>query len=207
MYKDETLLGYLKRTAAREPVPGGGSVSAYVAALGAALGAMTCNFTIGKEKFKDVEPQIQTALNSLNQNWMDLMDLCEEDSRAYNKITEAYGMPKKTPEEKAARSAAIEEASRIAMSVPINAMRISIEAMKTLDDIAEIANPMLISDVMVGAVLLEGAILGLRFNVDINLKNVKDEQLKAATVQEIDRLCNDSANLRQSILKKSSVRM
>lgn len=207
MYKDETLMGYLRRTAAKEPVPGGGSVSAYVAALGAALGSMTCNFTVGKEKFKDVEPQVQKALDSLNEKWQKLMDLCEEDSRAYSKITEAYGMPKKTPEEKSARKAAIAEASRIALGVPLEAMRVSIDAMKVLDEIADIANPMLISDVMVGAVLLEGAILGLRFNVDINLKGIEDEEFVAATVQEIDSICNDSAALRGTILKKSSARM
>ena len=110
MYRDGTIRKYLDDAAAGIPAPGGGSVSALAGALATTMGSMAANFTVGKKKFLDVEPRVREILTKLDGLRERLLELVDEDVKAYGVVSAAYGMPKETSEEKTARSAKIQEA-------------------------------------------------------------------------------------------------
>ena len=175
---DLTCTGFCEETASESPAPGGGSVSAYMGALAASLGIMVANLTGGKaayddewEKFSDVAVHGQQLKN-------DLLHLVDEDTNAFNKIMNAFGLPKKTDEEKAARSAAIQEATKFATEVPFQTMQKSFEAFQVCRAMVEWGNPASVTDGGVGALAARSAVMGAHLNVKINASSLKDEAFK-----------------------------
>ena len=175
---DLTCTGFCDETASESPAPGGGSVSAYMGALAASLGTMVANLTGGKaayddewEKFSDVAVKGQ-ALKT------ELLHLVDEDTNAFNKIMNAFGLPKKTDEEKAARSAAIQEATKFATEVPFHTMQKSFEAFEVCRAMVEWGNPASVTDGGVGALAARSAVMGAHLNVKINASSLKDEAFK-----------------------------
>ncbi len=175
---DLTCTGFCEETASESPAPGGGSVSAYMGALAASLGTMVANLTGGKadhdddwEKFSDVAVHGQQLKN-------DLLHLVDEDTNAFNKIMNAFGLPKKTDEEKAARSAAIQEATKFATEVPFQTMQKSLEAFEICRAMVEWGNPNSVTDGGVGALAARSAVMGAHLNVKINASSIKDETFK-----------------------------
>lgn len=186
MYIDGSVRQYLDDSASSKPAPGGGSVSALGGALGASMASMACNFTIGKKKFADVEDRVKEILGLCEEKRNKLLELMDADVSEYSKVTAAYGMPKDTDEQKAARTAAIQEALKAAMAVPLAAFRACNEVIQSLKNLVDIANPNLISDVGVAAILCLGGLEGAKLNVEINLAYLKDEELVARVREEID---------------------
>ncbi|MBR3529404.1 MAG: glutamate formimidoyltransferase [Bacteroidales bacterium] len=175
---DLTCTGFCEETASESPAPGGGSVSAYMGALAASLGTMVANLTGGKaayddewEKFSDVAVHGQQIKN-------ELLHLVDEDTNAFNKIMNAFGLPKKTDEEKAARSAAIQEATKFATEVPFHTMQKSMEAFEVCRAMVEWGNPASVTDGGVGALAARSAVMGAHLNVKINASSLKDEAFK-----------------------------
>lgn len=175
---DLTCTGFCEETASESPAPGGGSVSAYMGALAASLGTMVANLTGGKadhdddwEKFSDVAVHGQQLKN-------DLLHLVDEDTNAFNKIMNAFGLPKKTDEEKAARSSAIQEATKFATEVPFQTMQKSLEAFEICRAMVEWGNPNSVTDGGVGALAARSAVMGAHLNVKINASSIKDETFK-----------------------------
>ena len=175
---DLTCTGFCDETASESPAPGGGSVSAYMGALAASLGTMVANLTGGKaayddewEKFSDVAVKGQ-ALKT------ELLHLVDEDTNAFNKIMNAFGLPKKTDEEKAARTAAIQEATKFATEVPFHTMQKSFEAFEVCRAMVEWGNPASVTDGGVGALAARSAVMGAHLNVKINASSLKDETFK-----------------------------
>lgn len=175
---DLTCTGFCEETASESPAPGGGSVSAYMGALAASLGTMVANLTGGKaayddewEKFSDVAVHGQQLKN-------DLLHLVDEDTNAFNKIMNAFGLPKKSDEEKAARSAAIQEATKFATEVPFKTMQKSFEAFEVCRAMVEWGNPASVTDGGVGALAARSAVMGAHLNVKINASSLKDEAFK-----------------------------
>ena len=175
---DLTCAGFCEETASESPAPGGGSVSAYMGALAASLGTMVANLTGGKaayddewEKFSDVAVHGQRLKD-------DLLHLVDEDTNAFNKIMDAFGMPKKSDEEKAARSAAIQEATKFATEVPLQTMQKSMEAFEVCRAMVEWGNPASVTDGGVGALAARSAVMGAHLNVKINASSLKDEAFK-----------------------------
>lgn len=175
---DLTCTGFCEETASESPAPGGGSVSAYMGALAASLGTMVANLTGGKaayddewEKFSDVAVHGQQLKN-------DLLHLVDEDTNAFNKIMNAFGLPKKTDEEKAARTAAIQEATKFATEVPFQTMQKSMEAFQVCRAMVEWGNPASVTDGGVGALAARSAVMGAHLNVKINASSLKDEAFK-----------------------------
>ena len=175
---DLTCTGFCEETASESPAPGGGSVSAYMGALAASLGTMVANLTGGKaayddewEKFSDVAVHGQQLKN-------DLLRLVDEDTNAFNKIMNAFGLPKKSDEEKAARSAAIQEATKFATEVPFQTMQKSFEAFEVCRAMVEWGNPASVTDGGVGALAARSAVMGAHLNVKINASSLKDEAFK-----------------------------
>ncbi|MBM4049214.1 MAG: cyclodeaminase/cyclohydrolase family protein [Planctomycetes bacterium] len=202
MYRHEPLEKYLREAASGSPTPGGGSVSALVGALGTTMACMAANFTVGREKFKAVEPRVRELLAECDASWDKLVNLMQADTEAYAKVSAAYGMPKATAAEKAARTAAIQEALKIALSVPLDAVRASQRVLTLVRELVDLANPNLISDVGVAAILVEAALAGAKLNVDINLAGLKDTQFVAQVRAEVDGAAAFAADTRRAVMEK-----
>ena len=175
---DLTCKGFCDETASDSPAPGGGSVSAYMGALAASLGTMVANLTGGKaayddewEKYSDIAVKGQALKD-------ELLHLVDEDTNAFNKIMDAFGLPKKTDEEKSARSAAIQEATKFATEVPFKTMQKSFEAFEIVRAMIEFGNPNSVTDGGVGALAARSAVMGAHLNVKINASSLKDEAFK-----------------------------
>jgi len=186
MYLDGSIKQYLDDSASGKAAPGGGSVSALGGALGAAMASMASNFTIGKKKFADVEDKVKEILALCEEKRMKLLELMDADVSEYSKVTSAYGMPRDTDEQKSARTAAIQEALKAAMAVPLEAFRACNDVIMSLKNLVDIANPNLVSDVGVAAMLCSAGLDGAKLNVEINLSFLKDEELVSKVREEVD---------------------
>jgi glutamate formiminotransferase/formiminotetrahydrofolate cyclodeaminase len=202
MYREGKLEDYVSEAAARRPAPGGGSVSACVGALGAAMSEMTANFTLGNKKFADVEGEVRAVLDELAARRETLLALLDRDVEAYGAVDAAYSMPRGNDEEKAARREAVDHALRGAMEAPLEVMRECAAVGRIADRLAEVGNSNLITDAGVSAILAEAACQGARLNVEINLKFLKDEELSARTVAEMDELSGAVRECREGAARK-----
>jgi len=187
---------FLEAAASGAPVPGGGSVSALAGSLGVSMAIMAANFTIGKKNFKEVEEDVRKIKYELHPCMNTLYQLMLADADAYHHVSDAYGMPKESAEEKTLRSDAIQRALAIALEPPRQGVQTVGQALGYIRRLAPMANPQLISDVGVSANLLIGALRGLLLNVDININTLKDTA-KADTIRremvETSRHAEDDA--------------
>jgi glutamate formiminotransferase/formiminotetrahydrofolate cyclodeaminase len=173
------LREFCNETLSDSPAPGGGSVAALMGALGASLGGMVANLSAGKRGWDDKLEYFS--------NWVD------EDTTAFNKVMGAFGLPKGTAEEKAARTAAIEQATKYAAEIPLKVMETASKSYALLAEMAETGNPASLSDVGVGALATRACIEGAALNVRINLAQLKDEKFKSAPAERVRNACADSA--------------
>ena len=178
---DLTVKGLLDVTAGKDPVPGGGSISALCGSIAAALTEMVAGLTIGKKKYAEVEERVQQIRQQL------ILDV-DRDSEAYNVVFAAFQMPKETDEEKAARSAQIQEATKIAANVPMEVARRVYSLLSDIEEVVSNGNQNAVTDGCVAMMSARNAIIGALFNVRINLTSIKDEQYVADMTAEADRL-------------------
>ncbi|MBN1247024.1 MAG: glutamate formimidoyltransferase [Anaerolineae bacterium] len=197
---DKTVTGFVDAVASEAPTPGGGSVAATVGALGAALGTMVANGSAHKrgwdarwETFSDWAVRGREVLE-------ELLALVDEDSRAFDALMAAYGLPKETPEERTEREAAIQQATRGAIDVPLRTMRAALQAMDVVKAMAEIGNPNAISDAGVGALCARAAVRGAGFNVRINAGGLTDREAATQLVAEAREIDARAAVLEKEIL-------
>ncbi len=188
-YVINTIENYLSDAASNKPAPGGGSVSALAGALGCAMGEMAANFTVGKKKFAEVEVEVRESLARLQRAREELTVLIDEDVRAYLEVTRAQALPRDSAEEKDQRSARLQEALRNALLVPLNIMRQCALICNESKVLVSKANPYLITDVGVCAIMAEAACRAARLNVEVNLLYMKDAQYEAEVRKEADALC------------------
>lgn len=180
-YRTESLQKYLADASAGQPTPGGGSASALAGAVGVSMACMAANFTVGKKKFESVWARTTEILRKLERDRDVLLQAVDDDVVAYSEVSRAYGMPKTTDAEKAARTEAIQDALKTALKTPMNVFIACASVLQNLGELAEIANPNLISDVGVAAALVLGALDGAELNVEINLVSLKDETVVKST--------------------------
>lgn len=169
-----TVRDYAAKLAAGEPTPGGGSAAALVGALAAALAEMAGNFTAGREKFAAVEADVRALLAQLESQRQRLLDLTDADADAYAAVGAAYGLPRASDDEKAARATAIEDALKSAAAVPLAVTEACAEIIALLEPLRASANPNLLSDVACAASLAAAALRTAWLNVEINLSSLKD---------------------------------
>lgn len=150
---DRTLTDFADETASESPAPGGGSISAYMGALGAALGTMVANLSSHKRGWDERWEEFSDWAEKGKAFQIQLMKLVDEDTNAFNKIMDAFSLPKKTEEEKAIRKQAVQEATRFATEVPFKTMQLCYECMSVAKAMAEIGNPNSVTDAGVGALL------------------------------------------------------
>ena len=198
---DMTCKGFAEETASESPAPGGGSISAYMGALGAALGTMVANLSSHKagwddrwEEFSDWAEKGQTVMQ-------ELLHLVDEDTAAFNRIMAVFAMPRSTDEEKAVRSAALQEATLYATEVPLRTMRAALAVFPIVRAMAEEGNPNSVSDAGVGALAARSAVFGARLNVRINAAGLKDRAKADALTAEADAIAAEAARLEAEVLE------
>ena len=174
-------------------------MSALAAALGTTMASMAANFTTGKKKFAEVEPQVKELRAKLGRARARLLEEMQRDTEAYAGVGTAYGMPRGTDDEKAARKEAIQAALKEAMTPPLEVMRSSLAALRATRGLLDVANPNLITDVGVAAILLEAAARGAYLNVAINLKSIKDEELVEKTRAEVAGALEEARRLEREV--------
>lgn len=197
---DMTLTAFADETASESPAPGGGSIAAYMGALGAALGAMVANLSAHKAGWDDRWEEFSDAAVKGRGILDRLIALVDEDTEAFNRIMAVFAMPKSSPEEKAARSAALQEATLYATQVPLRTMKTSFEAFDLLDQMAANGNPASISDVGVGALAARSAVLGAHLNVKINAAGLKDREKADAILAEAAKIAADAEEREKKVL-------
>ncbi|HGJ63771.1 TPA: methenyltetrahydrofolate cyclohydrolase [bacterium] len=202
MYIDEPMKKYLDETASGAPTPGGGSVASLAGALGAALTSMVCNFTVGKEKYKDVEAEVAQILSEAEDLRAKLLDLMVEDTQVYSEVSNAYGMPRGTAEEKEARTEAIQKALRLAMQAPLETAFCCHKILKLNEPLLNKGNQNLISDVGVAVLLAESALRSAILNVEINLSYIKDDEFCNNTREKLSSIIAESSELKSKIYDK-----
>lgn len=181
---DFTCKGFALETASESPAPGGGSISAYAGALGAALGTMVANLSGHKPGWDDKWKYFSDWAEQGQAIVSELLYLVDEDTAAFNKIMACFGMPKDTLEEKAARSAALQEATIYATQVPLRTMKASYSAFPLIEAMAKDGNPNSVSDAGVGALCVRTAVHGAYLNVKINAAGIKDRAIADAILAE-----------------------
>lgn len=185
---DLTVKGFLDTTAGKDPVPGGGSISALCGSIAAALTEMVAGLTIGKKKYAEVEEQMKQLVERVQEIRQQLILDVDRDSEAYNVVFAAFQMPKETDEQKAARSAQIQEATKIAANVPMEVARRVYSLLSDIEEVVSNGNQNAVTDGCVAMMSARNAIIGALFNVRINLTSIKDEQFVADMTAEADRL-------------------
>lgn len=187
---DMTLTEFAEETASESPAPGGGSIAAYMGALGAALSTMVANLSAHKPGWDDRWKEFSDYAERGHALMTRLLALVDEDTAAFNKIMAVFSMPKSTPEEKAARAEALETATLYATEVPLRTMEASYEVFDYAEAMAREGNPASVSDAAVGALAARAAVVGALLNVRINaagLKNRENAEKLLARADEIDK--------------------
>jgi glutamate formiminotransferase/formiminotetrahydrofolate cyclodeaminase len=196
---------FADETASESPAPGGGSISAYMGALGAALATMVANLSSHKAGWDDRWEEFSEWAVKGQKIKDDLLALVDEDTNAFNKVMDAFGLPKTTEEEKAARSAAIQEATKYATEVPFRTMERSFDAFEVIRAMVDQGNPNSVSDAGVGALCARSAVMGAFLNVKINAAGLKDKAFAEdmlARGAEIQRQAIDAESEILSIVEK-----
>ena len=196
-----SVKGFAGETSRESPAPGGGTISAYMGALGAALGTMVANLSSHKRGWDDRWAEFSAWADKGQQLMTELLHLVDEDTEAFNQIMSAFSLPKGTEEEKAARSAAIQEATLYATQVPLKTMKASFRAFDICKAMAEEGNLASVSDAGVGALAARAAVLGACLNVKINASSLKDREQADALVAEANELARQACECEQTILQ------
>jgi glutamate formiminotransferase/formiminotetrahydrofolate cyclodeaminase len=173
------LREFCNETLSDSPAPGGGSVAALMGALGASLGGMVANLSAGKRGWDDKLEYFSDWAVKAQKLKDELLHLVDEDTNAFNRVMDAFGLPKGSDEEKKVRAAAIESATKYAAEIPLKVMETASKSYELLAEMAEKGNPASISDVGVGVLATRACIEGAALNVRINLAQLKDEKAKS----------------------------
>lgn len=175
---EKSCLEFIDTLASKAPVPGGGGASALVGAIGVALGSMVGNLTAGKKKYADVEEDIQALLKQSVELTKRLNELVQADAEVFEPLSTAYGLPSETEEQKLEKERVLQEALIQATQIPLEIAQSSLEGIKLLEQYARKGSRLVVSDAGVGVIFCKSALQGAKLNVLINLKLMKNEELK-----------------------------
>ena len=196
-----TLSDFANEAASESPAPGGGSVSAYVGALGVSLAAMVANLSSHKRGWDERWDEFSIQAEKAEQLKSELVRLVDADTRAFNLIMTAFGLPKSTPEQKAARSKAIQDATKVAIDVPFNVMEKAFESMSVIQSMVKTGNPNSMTDAGVGALCARSAVIGAFMNVRINATGYDDKNYVTEIIRKGREIENKTIALEAEILK------
>lgn len=198
---NQTIRGFLDKAGSKAPTPGGGSVAAVAAALGASMGSMVANLTMGP-KYEAVQEKMAALVNQMRDGMTAYEAIAKQDMDSFQQYMDALGLPKGTAEEKAARSCAIQDAAKQSAEVPMCLMRQSLELMMALAEITETANKNVISDLAIAFFMLESAIQSAWITVEINLSGIKDESFVCSYRDSGSAILSQCISLKSEALRK-----
>ena len=199
---DMSCTAFADETASESPAPGGGSISAYMGALGAALGTMVANLSSHKPGWDERWEEFSVWAEKGERLKNELLHLVDEDTRSFNRIMDAFGMPKKNDEEKALRSKAIQEATKYAIEVPFHTMQKAFEVFEICEAMVETGNPNSVTDAGVGTLCARSAVMGAFLNVKINASSLKDKAFVDQIMAQATRLEQEAQAKERTILEK-----
>ena len=179
---------FIGALSAAQPVPGGGGAAAFGGALGVALTNMLANYTIGKKKYADVEPEVKSLLERSMTLQERFLALVQEDALCFEPLSRCYGLPSATEEEKAYKKEMLSSESKNACAVPYEIATLAVEALEISSRLAEIGSRLVLSDVGCGAAFLRAALEAAWLNVTINLGTVTEEDWTREKRQSVDAL-------------------
>ena len=188
MLADLTVKDFLDKVACSDPVPGGGSIAALNGALASSLSTMVARLTVGKKGYEVSEEVMQHAQTITLRLLDEFMALIDKDSAAYNEVFACFKLPNTTDEEKAARSAAIQKATKQAALVPLEVARKALDMMSVIADVARLGNRNAVTDACVAMMSARTAVLGALLNVRINLGSLKDRDFVLQLQTEADAI-------------------
>ena len=183
-----SINGFIDELASKAPVPGGGGASALIGAIGMALGSMVGSLTLGKKKYADVQTDIEALLAAAKGLQDKLLDLIHRDAEVFEPLSKAYGLPKETEEQAAHKQKVMEEALRLACTVPLDIMAAAAQSIDLHEEFAKKGNKLAISDAGVGALASKSALMGAALNIYINTGSMKDREFAAGLDEQADRL-------------------
>ena len=196
-----TLSDFADETASESPAPGGGSISAYVGALGVSLATMVANLSSHKKGWDERWEEFSNWADKGEAFKNELVRLVDADTKAFNQIMSAFGLPKSTDEEKAARTKAIQEATKFAIEIPFKVMQIACDSMEVIKAMADTGNPNSVSDAGVGALCARSAVMGAFMNVRINAAGYEDKVYVTDILNKGRKIENKTIALEAEILK------
>ena len=199
--KNLTVAEFSALTASNAPAPGGGSVSALVGNLSAALAQMVANLTVVREKYAAAQEDMQALLSQVPAIYEALLAAVDEDSRAFDRYMAALSMPKTTDEEKKLRLDAMQEGLKEASLVPLGVAQTALKLFAYLEKALTVGNPNAVTDAMVGVMLARTCVLGAIFNVRVNLSSIRDEEFVSETAKRCDELQQLAAQEEIRLLK------
>jgi len=195
------LNDFANETSSESPAPGGGSISAYVGALGVSLGIMVANLSSHKRGWDERWDEFSEWAEKGMEYQKSLLLLVDEDTKAFNKIMEAFGLPKGSEDEKSSRKEAIESATKYATEVPFKVLEICYKSMEIMKAMAEFGNPNSVSDAGVGALCARAAVRGALLNVKINAGGLLDQTFAKEVVSKGDTIAKKAEEQEVEILK------
>lgn len=197
----KSIHSFLGELSSNSPAPGGGSVAALAGALGSALTSMVCGLTVGKKKYAEVEEEMKSTLDASEKLRALFTELVDTDTAAFNKVMEAYSLPKETEDQKALRSAAIQEATKEAALVPLECMKHGIDALALAKTVAQKGNASSASDAGVSAIMVGACIASAALNVRINLAGIRDTDFVEWRASEVASITRTGEAAVQEILE------
>ena len=198
---DMTIKAFTEKLGSNAPAPGGGSAAGLSGAMGAALISMVCNLTLGKPKYAEHEPLIKDVLEKSDKLTEDLLDAIQKDADAFDSVIAAFGMPKETDGQKAARADAIQEAYKTATASPEATAEYCLTVMKLAESLLGKSNVNAVSDLAVGATQAHAGLKGALANVRVNLPSMKDAEYVAEKKSWAERMEKEAATLLQEVEK------
>jgi glutamate formiminotransferase/formiminotetrahydrofolate cyclodeaminase len=194
------LRKFADETASESPAPGGGSIAAYMGALGISLGTMVANLSSHKKGWDDRWKEFSNYAEDGQKIKDELLKLVDEDTRAFNRIMDAFALPKSTDAEKAVRKEAIQEATKQAIEVPFRVMELSLKSFEVIKAMAETGNPNSFSDAGVGALCARSAVYGAWLNVKINASSYSDKRYTARKLAKGKELLDKAKEMERKVL-------
>ena len=204
---DMTLRDFVEETASESPAPGGGSIAAAAGAFGAALATMVANLSAHKRGWDDRWEEFSDWAEKGKVHHVELLRLIDEDTAAFNAVMTAFGLPKSNETEKAARTAAIQSATKQAMLVPLRVMEVALASMEEIEAMTKIGNPASVSDAAVAALCARTAVFGADLNVRINASSLTDKDVVSSTLAKADSLKKDVEAREREVLEQASSRI
>ncbi len=196
-----SLKDFANETASESPAPGGGSIAAYIGSLGISLATMVANLSAHKKGWDDRWEEFSAWAEKGQKIKDELLKLVDEDTNAFNKIMDAFSLPKSTEEEIKLRNNAIQLATKYATEVPLQTMILAYSSFEVIRKMAEIGNPNSISDAGVGALCARSAVIGAYMNVRINAAELKDEAFKKEILAKAENIKNEAEKAEEAVLK------